>query len=165
MQRQRGLASVCPLVCAARPPLSSAALRLLRVCMGQSERVVETVVAQGVGPWLLECREHSEAADELDARVRATLMTQSARDDGSFACGYLEGFLTSRQISDHYRSWYDFQFKGADPDASAPPDFCKARPSGGGVISHGPRPDDYPDLSPNPRSRHFHKFVDKFNRK
>ena len=27
------------------------------------------------------------------------------------------------------------------------------------------RPDDYPDLSTNPRSRHFHKFVDKFNRK
>lgn len=88
VQRLGGLAGVCPLVCAARPPLSSTALRLLRVCMGQSERVVETVVAQGVGPWLLECREHSEAADELDARVRATLLTQSARDDAAQLLGY-----------------------------------------------------------------------------
>ena len=88
VQRLGGLASVCPLVCAARPPLSSAALRLLRVCMGQSEKVVETVVAQGVGPWLLECREHSEHADELDARVRATLLTQSARDDAAQLLGY-----------------------------------------------------------------------------
>ena len=88
VQRLGGLASVCPLVCAARPPLSSAALRLLRVCMGQNEKVVETVVAQGVGPWLLECREHSEHADELDARVRATLVTQSARDDAAQLLGY-----------------------------------------------------------------------------
>lgn len=88
VQRLGGLASVCPLVCAARPPLSSAALRLLRVCMGQSEKVVETVVAQGVGPWLLECREHSEHADELDARVRATLVTQGARDDAAQLLGY-----------------------------------------------------------------------------
>ena len=88
VQRLGGLASVCPLVCAARPPLSSAALRLLRVCMGQSEKVVETVVAQGVGPWLLECREHSEHADDLDARVRATLVTQSARDDAAQLLGY-----------------------------------------------------------------------------
>ena len=57
------------------------------------------------------------------------------------------------------------QAPGFPSDASNPPDFCKGRPSGGGVISHGPRPDDYPDLSPNPRSRHFHKYVDTFNRK
>ena len=65
----------------------------------------------------------------------------------------------------HFPSKYLVPPPGFPADASAPPDFCKARPSGGGVISHGPRPDDYPDLSPNPRSRHFHKFVDKFNRK
>lgn len=65
----------------------------------------------------------------------------------------------------HFPCKYLVPPPGFPSDASAPPDFCKARPSGGGVISHGPRPDDYPDLSPNPRSRHFHKYVDKFNRK
>ena len=65
----------------------------------------------------------------------------------------------------HFPCKYLVPPPGFPSDASAPPDFCKTRPSGGGVISHGPRPDDYPDLSPNPRSRHFHKYVDKFNRK
>jgi hypothetical protein len=38
--------------------------------------------------------------------------------------------------------------------------FCKRRPE----VKVLPMkvPDDYPDLSPNPRSRHFHKTVDQF---
>ena len=46
-------------------------------------------------------------------------------DDGSFACGYLEGFLTAQQISDHYLSWYDSQF-GGSPEVS-PPSFSSRR--------------------------------------
>jgi hypothetical protein len=46
--------------------------------------------------------------------------TQSLSDDGSYAAGFLEGFLTSQQISDHYLSWYDYQFGGGSPEENPP---------------------------------------------
>ena len=47
--------------------------------------------------------------------------------------------------------------------ASQPPDFCAGRGTMGGVITHEV-PADYPDLSPNPRSRQFHAIKDEFRR-
>ena len=89
IHRLDGFACVLPLLCAARPPLSGAALRLLRVAMGQSDGVVERVVGSGAPLWLLECREGSPHADELDANVRTTLLPQAARDDAAQLLGYV----------------------------------------------------------------------------
>ncbi len=47
-------------------------------------------------------------------------------------------------------------------DFTNPPDYCAARLSTSPAAEERPVPADYPDLSPNPRSRHFHKFVDNF---
>ena len=47
-------------------------------------------------------------------------------------------------------------------DANKPPDWCAGRPAAPKLLAETPRPADYPDISPNPRSRHFHKYVDNF---
>ena len=48
------------------------------------------------------------------------------------------------------------------PHASDAPRFCDSRASGKVVASEPPS--DYPDLSPNPRSRQFHTVQDEFRR-
>ena len=47
--------------------------------------------------------------------------------------------------------------------ASNPPPFCAGRASQGGV-QKVEVPADYPDLSPNPRSRQYHATQDEFRR-
>ena len=77
-------------------------------------------------------------ADEVDVdgwgklRVHGAPGSDRPSDPrGSFAMGYLEGFLTARRIGEHFLSWWDYQFgPGAPEDAPAPPevvDFINAQ--------------------------------------
>lgn len=65
----------------ARPPLSTAALKLLRAMMGHSQKVIDRIVALGIPAWMLQCREQSDASEDLNANMRTTLMSQDARDE------------------------------------------------------------------------------------
>ena len=80
--------SVMPAILA-RPPLSSAALRLVRVSMSQSQHVVDVGLELAVGTSLLQCREESDHSAELNANVRTTLLGQLARDDAAQVLGFV----------------------------------------------------------------------------
>ena len=68
--------SVMPAILA-RPPLSSAALRLVRVSMSQSQHVVDVGLELAVGTSLLQCREESDSTPTCARRCsgswRATM--------------------------------------------------------------------------------------------
>jgi len=71
----------------ARPPLSCAALKLLRAMMQHSRQALERAVEYGLPAWLLQCRETSDASDDLNANVKTTLYSQDARDDACQVLG------------------------------------------------------------------------------
>jgi len=73
----------------ARPPLSGAAIKLLRAMMSHSQKVVDRSVELGLPAWLLQCREQSDASDDFNANVRTTLMAQDARDDLCQVLGFV----------------------------------------------------------------------------
>ena len=73
----------------ARPPLSGAAIKLLRAMMSHSQKVIDRTVELGLPAWLLQCREQSDASDDFNANVRTTLMSQDARDDLCQVLGFV----------------------------------------------------------------------------
>ncbi len=72
----------------ARPPLSCAALKLLRAMMTHSQKVIDRAVEYGLPAWLLQCREQSDASDDLNANIKTTLYSQDARDDACQVLGF-----------------------------------------------------------------------------
>ena len=65
----------------------------------------------------------------------------------------------------HFPCKYLVPAPGFQFDARNAPEFCAGRQGfADALVSQQPRPTDYPDFSPNPRSRHFHKYVDDFSK-
>ena len=72
----------------ARPPLSCAALKLLRAMMSHSQKVIDRTVELGLPAWILQCREQSDASDDLNANMKTTMLSQDARDDACQILGF-----------------------------------------------------------------------------
>ena len=73
----------------ARPPLSVAAIKLLRAMMSHSEKMIDRSIELGFPAWMLQCREQSEYSDDLNANLKTTLMSQEARDDTCQILGFV----------------------------------------------------------------------------
>ena len=73
----------------ARPPLSVAAMKLLRAMMMHSQKAIDRAVELGLPAWILQCREQSDHSDDLNANMRTTLMAQEARDDACQILGFV----------------------------------------------------------------------------
>ena len=114
--------SVMPAILA-RPPLSSAALRLVRVSMSQSQHVIDTGLELAVGTSLLQCREESDHSAELNANVRTTLLAQPARDDAAQVLGFVGNQQHFHAMVDEHEA-APVRRRGAGPDpppATTPP--------------------------------------------
>ena len=86
----------------ARPPLSIAAMKLLRAMMMHSEKAIERALELGLPAWLLQCREQSDASDDLNANLRTTLMSQEARDDACQILGFVANHGSFHAVVDAF---------------------------------------------------------------